>query len=77
MTELLKDDLRAIKGVGPKIEKQLHELGIHSYKDMLDLGSDRFPDADDAIANLQTRIERDRWLEQARELHEKKYDEVV
>ncbi len=33
-TEAKFDDLKVIEGIGPKIEKLLHEAGIRTYKDL-------------------------------------------
>jgi len=61
------DDLTALKGVGPALEKRLHTHGIHSYAQFADLKA-----ADvrklDAELNLKGRIARNGWVKQAKAL---------
>jgi diguanylate cyclase (GGDEF)-like protein len=71
------DDLRAIRGIGPAFERSLHEAGISCYRQIAhfhDFGLE-------AVASLLSvkpnRILRDRWIEQAKELHLEKYGEQV
>jgi NADH-quinone oxidoreductase subunit E len=61
------DDLKAISGIGPKLEKVLNGLGIMTYVQVADLTASQIErlDADLGIAG---RIERDGWIEQARRL---------
>jgi diguanylate cyclase (GGDEF)-like protein len=71
------DNLRAIRGIGPAFERSLNEAGISQYRQIAhfhDFGLE-------AVATLlrvkPNRILRDRWIEQARELHLEKYGEQV
>lgn len=61
------DDLKKISGVGPAIEKKLNALGITKYEQIA-----KFKKADieqvDEVLNFKGRIERDGWLDQAKEL---------
>lgn len=71
--ELLKsargtpDDLKKIKGLGPKLESKLNELGVWHYWQIASWSS-----ADiewvDAQLKFKGRITRDGWIEQASEL---------
>lgn len=60
------DDLRRIKGVGPKLAALLHSLGISSYAQVAawtDADIDRI---DAKLGTFAGRIRRDSWVEQAK-----------
>ncbi len=59
------DDLKAIKGVGPKIEVQLHERGITTYAQVAALGSDDIETLGEAIKGAST-ARLTQWVEQAK-----------
>ncbi len=61
------DDLKLIKGIGPVLERRLHELGVRSFADLAALTPERIAEIDEAI-EFPGRIERERWIEQAKEL---------
>ena len=61
------DDLTAIRGIGKVIEKKLHELGIRSFGQIAALTPDEVKRVNDAI-EFPGRVEREHWIEQAREL---------
>ncbi len=61
------DDLKQISGVGPKLEKTLNEIGIFHYWQIAGLEKDHISELDDKLA-FKGRINRDKWIEQAREL---------
>lgn len=61
------DDLTVIKGVGPVLARRLHELGITSFAQLAALTPDQARMIDDVI-DFPGRVERERWIEQAREL---------
>lgn len=61
------DDLKLIKGIGPVLERRLHELGVRSFADLAALTPERVAEIDHAI-DFPGRIERERWIEQAKEL---------
>ncbi|MBO6894498.1 MAG: polyhydroxyalkanoate depolymerase [Roseibium sp.] len=63
------DDLKAISGVGPKLEKVLNEAGIFHYWQIASLKKAQI-DALDSKLEFRGRIERDNWIEQARDLSE-------
>ena len=75
--EDVADDLQAIKGVGKVLAEKLRELGITSYRSILEMGPEDFIRAAKLIPNLEGRAKRDSWVKQARALHEKKYDEAI
>ena len=65
------DDLKVIKGVGPKMEKILHSMGVKTYFQLGAFDDDAIADLNDAIDTFPGRIERDEWIKQAKELHVK------
>ncbi|MBO0345551.1 50S ribosomal protein L21 [Roseibium limicola] len=62
-----KDDLKKISGVGPVLEKKLNELGITKYDQIINFSAEDIARVDDVL-NFKGRIERDNWIEQAKEL---------
>ncbi|MEW8551421.1 MAG: hypothetical protein AB2533_13290 [Candidatus Thiodiazotropha endolucinida] len=61
------NDLQMIKGIGAVIEKKLHEYGIKSYAQIAAWSSAEIEDFSQRL-NFKGRIERERWVEQAKEL---------
>ncbi len=61
------DDLKILNGVGPKIEKTLHELGIFHFGQIASWTPAEVRWVSDHLA-FPGRIERERWVEQARTL---------
>ena len=61
------DDLKLISGVGPKIERTLHELGIFTFAQV---ASWKKPERDwvDGYLAFHGRIEREDWVKQAKAL---------
>lgn len=63
------DDLKAISGVGPKLESALNEAGIFHYWQIAGLTTDQI-EALDSKLDFRGRIARDNWIDQARQLSE-------
>lgn len=61
------DDLKRINGVGPVLEKKLHELGYFHFDQIAAWTPDNVAWVDDHL-NFKGRIERDKWIAQAKEL---------
>ena len=61
------DDLKRIKGIGPKIERLLHELGIFHFDQIAAWTADNKAWVDGYL-KFHGRIDREQWVEQAREL---------
>jgi predicted flap endonuclease-1-like 5' DNA nuclease/FtsZ-binding cell division protein ZapB len=66
----LRDNLRRIKGIGPAIEKTLNELGIFRYAQVASLTSYDVVRIGNRLKGSHSRIERENWIDQARELAE-------
>ena len=71
------DNLRALRGIGPSTESLLHELGITTYRQLAALEGDELERVRAALPDFRTRIEREDWVGQARELHREKYGETL
>jgi predicted flap endonuclease-1-like 5' DNA nuclease len=69
------DDLKFIVGIGPVLERMLHNLGVTTFRQIA-LWSERDSAEFDAkLPEFPGRIERDQWVTQARELHQAKFGE--
>jgi predicted flap endonuclease-1-like 5' DNA nuclease len=62
------DDLTRIKGLGPKAAAQLKLLGITRFVQLGALGTAESAALDEQMGVFRGRLERDRWIEQARYL---------
>ncbi|MBQ2263187.1 MAG: 50S ribosomal protein L21 [Loktanella sp.] len=61
------DDLKKITGVGPALEKKLHEAGITSYAQIAAWSEEDIAGYEETLS-LGGRVERDDWVAQATEL---------
>ncbi len=61
------DDLQKIKGVGPKLEQTLHDLGVFYYRQIGSWTDAQVAEVDSQLA-FRGRIDRDDWRGQARVL---------
>jgi len=67
-----KDDLRKIKGIGPSIEKTLHSLGIHRFHQLAEMSEYEIDRVAQQLKGFRSRIYREDWIGQARDLHYQK-----
>lgn len=65
------DDLKLISGVGPKLEGLLHENGVFHFWQIAEWTGEEIGYMDDKLS-FKGRIERDNWIEQARNLAKEK-----
>jgi predicted flap endonuclease-1-like 5' DNA nuclease/uncharacterized protein YoxC len=65
-----RDDLKLIKGVGPAIEKTLNELGIFRFSQIADMSEYDIDRVARRLKGFRSRIYREDWIGQARELDE-------
>ena len=61
------DDLKQLSGVGPALEKKLHEAGVTSFAQIAAWTDADIADMDEKLS-FKGRIEREGWVEQAKEL---------
>lgn len=62
------DDLKLIKGVGPKLEVLLNKLGIYKFEQLVNYTPKELQWIDDNLTAFKGRALRDNWSEQARDL---------
>ncbi len=61
------DDLKELSGVGPALEKKLHEAGVTTFAQIAAWTEDDVAAMDEKLS-FKGRIEREGWIEQAKEL---------
>ena len=61
------DDLKKLSGVGPALEKKLHEAGVTSFAQIAAWTEADVADMDEKLS-FKGRIEREGWIAQAQEL---------
>ena len=69
------DDLRQIKGIGPSIEKTLHDLGIFRFNQIAEMSEYDIDRVAQQVKGFRSRIYREDWIGQARTLqYQKNHD---
>jgi len=71
------DDLKLIVGIGPVLERMLHNLGIGTFRQIARWTERDIAEFDAKLPEFPGRIARDQWVTQARALHESKYGESL
>ena len=69
------DDLKKVRGIGPKLERTLKGLGITSFRQVANFQPDDIAYVTAALDAFKGRIERDDWMSSAAEEHMRKYNE--
>ena len=59
------DDLKLIKGVGPKLEKLLNTLGFYHFDQIAKWSAEELSWVDDNLEGFKGRASRDEWVSQA------------
>jgi predicted flap endonuclease-1-like 5' DNA nuclease len=62
------DDLKRIKGVGPKLEKLLNGMGFYHFDQIAGWTEGEVAWVDENLEGFKGRVSRDRWIEQAKTL---------
>jgi predicted flap endonuclease-1-like 5' DNA nuclease len=62
------DDLKQIAGIGPGLEKKLKDSGIHTLHEIAELSDEDITHLEEEIIKFSGRINRDKWVEQAKKL---------
>ena len=62
------DDLKQIKGVGPKLEQQCNEMGFYHFDQIAGWSADEVAWVDTNLKGFKGRVSRDNWIEQAKTL---------
>ena len=71
------DDLKLIVGIGPVLERMLHQLGVSTYRQIARWSERDIDEFDARLAEFPGRIRRDAWVTQARALHQSKFGEAL
>lgn len=61
------DDLKKLSGVGPALEKKLHDAGVTTFAQIAAWGESDVAEMDEKLS-FKGRIEREGWVEQAKTL---------
>lgn len=61
------DDLLAIKGIGPKLNRLLNDLGVHHYRQIAEWSPGEIAWVNDKL-DFKGRVQREKWVAQARTL---------
>ena len=69
------DDLKLIVGVGPVLERMLHNLSVTTLRQIARWTERDIAEFDAKLPEFPGRIARDQWVTQARSLHHSKYGE--
>jgi predicted flap endonuclease-1-like 5' DNA nuclease len=64
------DNLKEIKGVGPKLEELLHSMGFFHFDQIANWTADEIAWVDANLQGFKGRVSRDNWVEQAKILAE-------
>ncbi len=62
------DDLKMIRGVGPKLEKMLNDMGFFHYDQIAGWGAEEVAWVDENLKGFKGRVSRDNWVDQATRL---------
>lgn len=60
------DNLKEIKGVGPKLEALLHSMGFYHFDQIAAWGADEVAWVDQNLQGFKGRVTRDTWVDQAK-----------
>jgi predicted flap endonuclease-1-like 5' DNA nuclease len=60
------DNLKEIKGVGPKMEKMLNDMGFYHFDQIAAWSADETAWVNANLAGFKGRVTRDNWVEQAK-----------
>jgi len=64
------DNLKQIKGVGPKLEALLHSMGFYHFDQVASWGANEVAWVDQNLEGFKGRVTRDEWVSQAKILAE-------
>lgn len=64
-----RDDLQKIKGIGPSIEQTLNDLGVFRFHQIAEMSESEIDRVAQQLKGFRSRIYREDWIGQARDLH--------
>ena len=68
LTDPASDDLKLIKGIGPKLEGILNDLGIYKFSQIAAWTQKDIDEISTKLGSFKDRISRDDWVKKARKL---------
>ncbi len=72
LTDSASDDLKLIKGIGPKLEGILNDLGIYKFSHIATWTQSDIDEISTKLGSFKDRISRDDWVKKAHKLDKKK-----
>lgn len=72
-TAPMKDNLKQIHGIGPAFERVLNNMGIVTFQQVAQWDSTTIQQIAAKLDTVPGRIKRDKWIANAKKLHEQKY----
>lgn len=67
-----RDDLKMIKGIGPSIERTLNDLGVYRFHQIAEMSEYEIDRVAQQLKGFRSRIYREDWIGQARDLQYQK-----
>ena len=67
-----RDELQKIKGIGPSIERTLNELGVFRFHQIAEMSEYEIDRVAQQLKGFRSRIYREDWIGQARDLQYEK-----
>ena len=67
------DDLTKIRGIGSKVENSLNDLGVYQFRQIAVWTKGNAEEFSRRLEHFAGRMFREKWSEQARQLHLEKY----
>jgi len=71
-----QDDLKAIEGIGPAIEKLMHNAGIKTWRDMANTSTEKLKEVLDAAGSRFKLADPGTWAKQAELAADGKFKEL-
>jgi len=72
-----KDDLRKIHGIGPVFARTLNKMGLHTFVQIARWKPEDVAKVAKKLYTAPDRIKRDKWIDEAKKLHEQKYGQQL
>ena len=71
-----RDDLKLIRGVGPSIERTFNDFGVHNFRQIAELTEHEMDNLAQQLKGFRSRIYREDWIGQARDLEHDKSNKL-
>lgn len=67
-SEIRRDNLKLIRGIGPRLEKMLNAIGVYKFDQIASWTEEDIAVVDRQLGDFSGRAVRDKWIEQSRHL---------